>query len=88
MHLSGGFLVIVTWFYLSNKSSFKEILKKPLFNPLIILVVLVIAWEVHQLLSGKPMKSDYVSDTLLDLNLGTISGLITYLWFSSRTIEK
>lgn len=88
MHLLGGFLIISTWFYLSKKSSFKEILKKPLFHPLIILLILVIGWEIHQLLSGKPMKSDYVSDTLLDLTLGTISGLITYIWFSSRTIRK
>ncbi len=88
MHTSGGFLVIASWFYLHNKPWFENYLNRPIFHPLIILAVLVIGWEIHQLLSGKPIKDDYFMDTTLDMIIGLVSGLIAFKWFSSRTIDK
>ena len=88
MHLFGAFLVIMTWFYLSQKAWLSELFKKPILNPIFILIIIIVTWEIYQILSGKPISSNYVADTRMDLIVGFIGGILSYFFFSSRTIGK
>jgi hypothetical protein len=88
MHITGAFLIISTWFYFSQKAWLSELFKKPIFNPIFILIMIMITWEIYQLLTGKPISGNYITDTRTDLVVGLIGGILGYLWFSSRTIEK
>ena len=88
MHLSGAFLVMMTWFYLSQKAWLSDLFKKPILNPIFILIIIMVAWEIYQILSGKPISSNYVADTRMDLVVGFIGGILGYFFFSSRTIGK
>ena len=89
MHFSCAFLLMTTWFYFLNKKEcLKELAKKPIFNPIFLLILIIISWEIFQLTLGKPMSSNYINDTRTDLVVGLIGGLLSYFFFSSRTIGK
>ena len=88
MHFTGAFLLMATWFYFSTKTIFSNLTKKPIFHPIFLLILIIIAWEVFQLLLGKPISANYVNDTRTDLVVGLIGGLVGYILFSSRTIGK
>lgn len=89
MHLFGGFLVMTTWFYFRSKKPWlMELSKKPIFNPIFLFILIIIGWEIFQLTLGKPISNNYVNDTRTDLVIGLIGGLLSYFFFSSRTIGK
>jgi len=88
MHLSGGFLFVATWFYLNSKSWLNYFLSKPIFQPMFLLLVVVIGWEFYQLYSSTILKDNYIFDTVTDITFGLIGGLVAFLWYSSRKIEE
>ena len=45
---------------------------------LLLVIVVAMTWEVYELFIGVPIESDFVVDTLTDLCMGIIGGLIGY----------
>ena len=88
MHFIGAFLLMATWFYARKKPWLAEMAKKPIFNPIFLFILIIIAWEIFQLTLGKPMASNYVNDTRIDLVVGLVGGIVSYVLFSSRTIGR
>ncbi|USN87504.1 MAG: hypothetical protein H6779_03765 [Candidatus Nomurabacteria bacterium] len=89
MHLAGGFLVVMTWFVLQRRFiAGEKIFSQKFFHPLIILAIMMVAWEIYKYMIGDIVMDNYVSDTILDLIMGTVGGLIAFKLFLSRTIDK
>lgn len=64
-------------------------MKQPLLNSvwvLILVLVVGIAWEVFELLTGIPREDNYMFDTSIDLVMDSLGGLLGYA--ISRLIER
>lgn len=78
MHFLGGIVVALGLFTLHD---LKLVIKKRHLQifPIVLLVFAVaMLWEVYELLIGIPIESNYVADTLTDLCVGLLGGLIGY----------
>jgi hypothetical protein len=78
MHFIGGSVVALGLFTLRD-------LRLPIparylrAVPVVLLVIVVaMLWEVYELFIGVPIESDYVVDTLIDLSMGILGGLVGY----------
>ncbi len=78
MHFLGGIVVALGLFTLHD---LKLVIKKRHLQifPIVLLVFAVaMLWEVYELLIGIPIESNYVVDTLTDLSMGLLGGLVGY----------
>lgn len=78
MHFLGGIVVALGLFTLHD---LKLVIKKRHLQifPIVLLVLTVaMLWEVYELLIGIPIESNYVVDTLTDLSMGLLGGLVGY----------
>jgi uncharacterized membrane protein YoaK (UPF0700 family) len=78
MHFLGGVVVALGLFTLHD---LKLVIKKRHLQifPIVLLVFAVaMLWEVYELLIGIPIESNYVVDTLTDLSMGLLGGLVGY----------
>jgi uncharacterized membrane protein YoaK (UPF0700 family) len=78
MHFIGGSVVALGLFTLRD-------LRLPIparylrAVPVVLLVIVVaMMWEVYELFIGVPIENDYVVDTLTDLSMGILGGLVGY----------
>ena len=88
MHVLGGVVVALGIFTLYD---FLPKLPRQYLSLIpIISSVLIIAlvWEVYQLLIGIPIEADYEVDTIIDLIMGTLGGVIGYLVATQVRILK
>jgi hypothetical protein len=88
MHISGGFLIVATWYQIQKLGAFPRLMRHGWFRPLVILVVAMVVWELFEFRFGLITEYDYVSDTAFDLINGLIGGLIASWVSRSRTILK
>jgi len=78
MHFFGGAVVALGIFTLYD---LKIIVKRRHLKrvPLLVLVfVVALSWEVYELLVGISIEANYVADTLIDLSMGLLGGLVGY----------
>jgi hypothetical protein len=88
MHTLGGFLVVTSWYQVKSLNAFPAAMSYWWFQPLIILIVMMVVWELFELSFGLIAKHDYLIDTAADFFNGFSGGLVSFLLFRSRTIGK
>ncbi|MEZ4104055.1 MAG: hypothetical protein R3B60_02080 [Candidatus Paceibacterota bacterium] len=88
MHLAGGFLVVMTWYFLRQVMAGGKIFSQKFFHPLTILAIMMIGWEIYKYMIGDIVSDNYVQDTILDLIMGTVGGLIAFRLFKSSKIRE
>jgi hypothetical protein len=88
MHIWGGMMFIWSWYHFHTDGGFRKMIYKPFVHPLLALGILVVGWELYRFLLKNIIVEDYALDTTIDILVGLSGGIIAYLWFSSRTIEK
>ncbi|MFT5849727.1 MAG: hypothetical protein ACI9H6_000542 [Patiriisocius sp.] len=78
MHFFGGAVVALGIFTLNDLRI--VVPDRWLYTiPVVLLVILVaMVWEVYELLIGIPIEANYVVDTVVDLVLGALGGLVGY----------
>lgn len=88
MHTWGGFLVVTTWYQARALNTFPYLLSRWWLQPLIVLFVAMIVWEIFEYKYGLVTEIRYLADTIYDILCGFSGGLISFLCFQSRTINK
>jgi hypothetical protein len=88
MHTYGGFLLVFSWFLVKRVGAFKWLMTRPWFQPLLILWVVMIVWELFEFRFGLITQYGYVTDTLTDFFNGFAGGLLAFLLNRSRTIQR
>ena len=78
MHLIGGSVVALGLFTLRDLRIIIPARYLQVVPVLLLVIVVAMTWEVYELFIGVPIESDFVVDTLTDLCMGTIGGLIGY----------
>lgn len=82
MHVAGGILIVALWYeffsgFWSNR-----------YAPMVVLLVMVVAWEIFKYLIGSTVTDGYAIDTATDLLAGLSGGLATFWCYRSRTIQS
>ena len=78
MHFFGGTVVALGIFTLRD---LRLVIPERWIAPLsVVLMVIVVAmvWEVYELFIGIPIEDNFVTDTLTDLCMGVLGGLVGY----------
>ena len=81
MHVWGGVLLLVSWYYLSNNKIFPKLLSSSKYKPLIIFVIIIVGWEVFKYLIAQSVQANYICDTVIDLAAGLFGGLATFFLY-------
>ncbi len=78
MHFFGGAIVALGVFTLNDLKI--VVPDRWLHVSSVVLLVFLVAmvWEVYELLIGIPIESNYLVDTITDLCMGTLGGLVGY----------
>jgi len=78
MHFLGGIIVALGVFTLHDLKVFVP--SRYLTPVAVVLMVVIVAlvWEVFELYIGTPIEENFVIDTLTDLGMGILGGLIGY----------
>ncbi len=88
MHSLGGFLLVWSWYAVKNFGAFPAFFNLRFARPLVFLWIMMIGWEVFELMFGLTGAHTYLGDTLLDFAVGFGGGLLAFHLFSSRTIQS
>ena len=88
MHTVGGFLVVTTWYQVKALNAFSFLLSQWWLQPLVVLSTAMIVWELFEYKYGLVTDFRYLADTIYDILCGFSGGLISFLIFPSRTINK
>jgi len=78
MHLLGGIVVALGLFSLHDLGLFLKDRHLNLVSIMLLVFLVAMGWEVFELAIGVPIQGDYVVDTLTDLCMGTLGGLVGY----------
>lgn len=78
MHFIGGTIVALGIFTLRDIRILIPERWIALSSVLLMVVAAALVWEVYELLIGIPVEDNYVVDTLTDLCMGTLGGLVGY----------
>jgi len=78
MHFIGGVTVALGLFTLHDLRLVIPARYLQLVPVLSLVFVVAMSWEAYELFIGIPIESDYVIDTLTDLCMGTLGGLVGY----------
>mgnify|MGYP006914907401 FL=1 len=78
VHFLGGSVVALGLFTLHDLRIYvKSRHLRPV--PVVFIVLLVaLAWEVFEIAAGVPIEANYVIDTLTDISMGILGGLVGY----------
>lgn len=88
MHTWGGFLIVSSWYLIKSLNAFPVAMSYWLLQPLVILSVIMIVWELFEFRFGLITEYKYLADTTYDFLVGFCGGLIAFLLFRSSTIKK
>ena len=78
MHFIGGTVVALGIFTLRD---LKLLIPERWIAPssvVLMVIVFAMVWEVYELFIGIPIEDNYVIDTLTDLSMGILGGLVGY----------
>lgn len=84
MHLFGGVLFVASWQHLRSLGVFPGVFAR--YGALSGLLVAIIGWEIFKYGIGSTVLEGYVLDTIVDIVLGLIGGLIALWVIASRRI--
>ncbi len=87
MHTWGGGMLVMSWYTIERTKSFPRTMAHRYNQPLLVLLIIMIGWEIFEYSFGIANTTDYVFDTMQDFIMGGLGGIIVYLWLRSRTIK-
>ncbi len=88
MHSLGGFLIVLSWYQVKKVGAFKKPLSWSRYQPLFILCVIMLIWELFEFQFGLITEHGYALDTLADFSNGLLGGLVAFWLNQSRTIKQ
>ncbi len=88
MHTWGGFMVVTTWYLVKSLNVFPRALNNLWLQPLVVLWVMMIVWELFEFHFGLINEFGYISDTIYDFINGFVGGLASVLIFRFSTIKR
>lgn len=88
MHTWGGFMIVSTWYQVRSINAFPFLLSLWWLQPLVVLMVAMIIWELFEYKYGLVVQFNYLADTVYDILCGFSGGVISFMMFHSRTINK
>ena len=86
MHFSGGLLITLG---LYTVCAFRRFNCNPALKMVLIILALVtVTWELFELLTNMRQPEAYLLDTVYDITIGFIGGLLAYFILRKYTIER
>ncbi len=84
MHITGGILIMASFFSIREYPFFEKLLFKSRLDVFLYLFMVTILWEIYQVLSGKEINDNYFTETSFDIAFGLMGGVLAYKFLASR----
>lgn len=84
MHSWGGVLVIYGLAVLRSLPAFSSFLPRAPWSLSLVLFAVMVAWEVFEYGIGTGLRTEFWADTILDIVVGALGGLIAYQLLKGR----
>lgn len=78
MHFFGGAIVALGIFTLKDLGIYITDRHIRLVQVLVLVFMVALSWEAYELFIGVPVEDNYAIDTITDLCLGVVGGLVGY----------